>query len=74
MKIFFSMKVQSYLSVILITIGFLFGLIQHKYYGYIDDNGILHDSIFLPLSALFVITGMLIAMIVLLRFIWIRIR
>jgi hypothetical protein len=74
MKNFFSLKAQSYFSSILIAIGLLCGFIQNKYYGYIDDEGVLHDSLFLPLSAFFIIMGALIAIAILSRFIWINIK
>jgi hypothetical protein len=42
----------AFAGVFLLASGLAFGLIQNSYYGYIDADGILHDSLFLPLSAM----------------------
>ncbi|WP_300142409.1 DUF3955 domain-containing protein [Pseudodesulfovibrio sp.] len=47
-------------GIIVTCIGILFGAIQRLFYGYIDADGFLHDSIFLPLSVFFIGVGMLI--------------
>jgi len=46
-------------GIIFLLIGFTFLLIQNIFYGYVDLNGILHDSIFLPLGVLFALVGVL---------------
>ncbi|MFK7840220.1 MAG: hypothetical protein AB8B83_07800 [Bdellovibrionales bacterium] len=35
-------------------IGLICGWVQNTYYGYMDVDGIIHDSIFLPLSMIFI--------------------
>ncbi len=32
-------------------------VIQNRFYGYIDENGVLRDSLFLPLSAIGILAG-----------------
>ena len=36
----------------LLTTGLIFLLIQNVFFGYIDTEGIIHDSIFLPLGSI----------------------
>lgn len=44
-------------GIIAVILGFVSGYIQNTYYGYVDEQGILHDSIFLPLSFLLITLG-----------------
>jgi|TARA_B110000438_G_scaffold47408_1_gene47693 hypothetical protein len=50
-------------GIIFITLGIISGFIQNTYYGYIDADGVLHDSLFLPLAFLFAGLGLLILLI-----------
>lgn len=45
------------LSSILIATGLVFGYLEMTFYQYIDQNGVLVESWFLPLSFLFVFIG-----------------
>jgi hypothetical protein len=38
-------------GVILLFVGIVFLGIQNTFYGYVSDDGVLHDSLFLPLGA-----------------------
>ena len=40
------------LSVCFLLLGTGFMLIEHSLYQYVDNNGVLHESLFLPLSIL----------------------
>lgn len=44
-------------GMVMIVLGFISSIIQKCFYGYVDAEGILHDSIFLPLSFIFVAIG-----------------
>lgn len=50
-------------GIIFIALGIISGFIQNTYYGYIDADGVLHDSLFLPLAFLFAGLGLLILLI-----------
>lgn len=50
-------------GIIFIALGIISGFIQNTYYGYIDADGVLHDSLFLPLTSLFAGLGLLILLI-----------
>lgn len=36
----------------LLLTGAIFMLVENSYYQYVDNNGVLHESLFLPLSML----------------------
>lgn len=46
-------------AIILIVIGAVSIFIQNTFYGYIDNEGFVQDSIFLPLGVISIILGML---------------
>jgi hypothetical protein len=48
---FFSNKTAT-LSVCFLLLGTGFMLIENSVYQYVDNNGVLHESLFLPLSML----------------------
>lgn len=55
------MRVTTYmnkLGFITLTIGGIFLLIQNIFYGYLDSEGVLHDSLFLPLGSITMILGL----------------
>ena len=45
------------ISLILLTLGLVSLLIQNTFYGYIDENNVLRDSMFLPLGMMFSVLG-----------------
>ena len=45
------------IGTVLILIGVLSLIMQNTFYGYVDAEGILHDSIFLPLGVFACIGG-----------------
>jgi hypothetical protein len=44
-------------GIILLIVGVISVIIQNTFYGYIDAEGVLHDSLFLPLGAISIILG-----------------
>jgi hypothetical protein len=42
------------------VLGILFILLENFYYQYVDTNGLLHESLFLPLGALSLLLGSLV--------------
>jgi hypothetical protein len=54
-------------SIAFIVLGFICGYIQNTYYGYVDAQGVLHDSLFLPLGVFSLLIGGIFLMIVLVR-------
>lgn len=53
----------SLIGIAFIGIGAVCGIIQNVFYGRIDAGGFLHDSLFLPLSYLFLFAGALMLLI-----------
>jgi hypothetical protein len=49
-----------YSGILLIVPGILFILLENFYYQYVDTNGLLHESLFLPLGALSLLLGSLV--------------
>jgi hypothetical protein len=47
------------LGLSLIALGIICNFIQSTYYGHVDSEGVLHDSLFLPLSFIFGFIGAL---------------
>jgi hypothetical protein len=46
-------------SLILLVTGIIFGNIENTYYQYLDNNNVLIESWFMPLSILFIFLGTL---------------
>ena len=46
-----------------IAIGVVCGIIQNVFYGWIDADGFIHDSLFMPLSFLFVFAGVILLLV-----------
>lgn len=44
-------------SVVAIALGIVFLVLENIFYQYIDKDGILHESLFLPIGALCIIIG-----------------
>jgi uncharacterized membrane protein len=57
------------IGIVLIALGMISGFIQHNYYGYIDAEGVIHDSIFLPLAFFLTMIGSLLLLICMVRFV-----
>lgn len=53
------MSIKFYIAFGLIGLGVLFGILESVLYGHVDENNVLQESLFLPLSFLFVFLGML---------------
>ena len=52
------MKYKLLLSgMLFLLIGAIFLLVENKFYQYIDEKGLLHESLFLPLGILALISG-----------------
>ena len=50
-------------GVIFIALGVASLCIQNTYYGYVDTDGILHDSLYLPFAFIFTGIGLLLLLI-----------
>ena len=50
-------------GVIFIALGIISLCIQKTYYGYVDADGVLHDSLFLPFAFIFAGIGLLLLLI-----------
>jgi hypothetical protein len=44
-------------GLIFLSIGIISIIIQNTFFGYVDANGVLHDSLFLPVGALATLLG-----------------
>lgn len=45
------------ISLLLITIGILFISLENIFYQYIDENGFLHESLFMPIGIILLLIG-----------------
>jgi len=50
-------------GVLFIALGVLCAIIQKIFYGWVDANGFVHDSLFLPLTYLFLAIGVILLLI-----------
>ncbi len=57
-------------SVLLLFMGIVFIALENYFYQYVDDNGVLHESLFMPLGALCVMLGIVGLTYSLLKMIW----
>lgn len=53
-------KTPLFLGLILLFIGFSSLVIENTFFQYLDDNKILHESLFLPFGAFTIILGVLV--------------
>jgi Na+/melibiose symporter-like transporter len=44
-------------------IGVAFGFIENTFYQYIDEDGVLHESLFMPLGLIFAAIGLLLILV-----------
>ncbi len=66
------LKTKSFIvGLFLLLLGVIFFVIQNIFYGYMDENGILHDSFFLPLSIISLFLG---GIILLFSIIWLYLK
>ncbi|MCT7940616.1 hypothetical protein [Shewanella holmiensis] len=61
-------------SGLLLIIGIAFGYIEITYYQYLDEKNVLIESVFLPLSMLFVFLGALGVFLFIIRAIWLILK
>ena len=47
------------ISLTIIFIGVACILFEHYYYQYVDDYGVLHESLFLPVGEILIISGVI---------------
>lgn len=52
-----------FLGLFFILIGVIFTMLENTFYQYVDENGILHESLFIPLGIIFTIVGLLILIV-----------
>ena len=55
-------------NILLLFVGFTSLFIQNKYYGYIDENNVLVDSIFLPIGVMCLLSSFIILFFTLIYF------
>jgi hypothetical protein len=63
-----------WLSFILFAMGIVFGYIENTFYQYIDENGVLIESWFMPLSFLGIFLGGMGLLIIAVKPIWLAIK
>ena len=63
------MSKLSIAGIVFISLGIVSGLIQNIFYGYVDSDGILRDSLFLPLAFIFLGVGLILLTLNILRII-----
>ena len=63
------MSKLSIIGILFVVLGLISGLIQQNYYGYMDAEGVIHDSFFLPLAFILTAIGGLLLLLSLLGYI-----
>ena len=63
-----------WLSFILFAMGIAFGYIENTFYQYIDENGMLIESWFMPLSFLCILLGGMGLLFITVKTIWLAIK
>ena len=61
-------------SLILLVLGFTFLFLENTFYQYLDEDGVLHESFFLPLGCLSLISGGLGLLVTGIKLIWTYLR
>ena len=51
-------------SVLLLVLGGIFLLLENTFYQYVDEQGFLHESLFMPLGSFSVCLGLIIILLV----------
>lgn len=62
------------ISIGLLIIGVMFIALENHFYQFVDENGVLHESMFMPLGALCVMLGIIGLTFSFLKMIWIIIK
>ena len=62
------------ISIGLLIIGVMFIALENHFYQFVDENGVLHESMFMPLGALCVMLGIIGLTFSLLKMIWMIIK
>lgn len=57
-------NIALYVGLIFISLGVLFIFAENTFYQYVDENGILHESLFLPLGVFSVLLGFIVILLV----------
>ena len=63
------MSKLSIAGIVFISLSIVSGLIQNIFYGYVDSDGILRDSLFLPFAFIFLGVGLILLTLNILRII-----
>ncbi|KGJ93637.1 DUF3955 domain-containing protein [Colwellia psychrerythraea] len=66
----FSVNNIFFLSLLLLGLGIVFIIAENSFYQYVDDSGVLHESLFMPLGVLSFWMGILFLLFSLLQKIW----
>ena len=56
------------IGIVFVALGILSGFVQQNYYGYMDAEGMIHDSLFLPLAWILSMIGGLLLLTSMVRF------
>ncbi len=58
------------LSLLLLSLGIVFIVAENSFYQYVDDKGVLHESLFMPLGMISIFMGILVLFFYLIQKIW----
>jgi hypothetical protein len=58
------------LSLLLLSLGIVFIVAENSFYQYVDDKGVLHESLFMPLGMISIFMGILALFFYLIQKIW----
>jgi hypothetical protein len=58
------------LSLLLLSLGIVFIVAENSFYQYVDDKGVLHESMFMPLGMISIFMGILALFFYLIQKIW----
>ena len=61
-------------SLFLLVLGVTFLFLENTFYQYLDEDGVLHESFFLPLGCLSLISGVLGLLVTGIKLIWTYLR
>lgn len=66
----FSVNKLFVLSLIFLGVGIVFIIAENSFYQYVDDKGVLHESLFMPLGMISIFMGILALLFYLIQKIW----
>ena len=58
------------LSLIFLGVGIIFIVAENSFYQYVDDKGVLHESLFMPLGMISIFAGTLVLFFYVIHKIW----